>query len=63
MQDDEQIDRLWTVITEPRDRAWFALMLRAGLRVGEVVGLTLSDLLADRPDRGNRTRAFAIFPC
>jgi len=51
----EQIERLWAAITAPRDRAWFALMLRAGLRVGEVVSLTLSDLLtpptADRPAR------------
>jgi len=36
-----------------RDRAWFMLMLRAGLRVGEVATLTLADLLtsasADHP--------------
>jgi integrase/recombinase XerC len=42
---DEQVRRLWAAIASPRDRAWFALMLRAGLRVGEVVSLTLSDLL------------------
>lgn len=41
----EQVERLWSVIDEPRDRAWFALMLRAGLRVGEVVTLRLGDLL------------------
>jgi len=50
---DEQVERLWAVSTAPRDRAWFAWMLRAGLRVGEVVGLTLDDQLAaphgDRP--------------
>lgn len=52
---DETIARLWSVIHSPRDRAWFVLMLRAGLRVGEVVGLHLSDLLApptaDQPAR------------
>jgi len=52
---DEQVEQLWAVIHSPRDRAWFALMLRAGLRVSEVVSLTLSDLLApataDQPAR------------
>lgn len=42
----EQVERLWAVISAPRDRAWFALMLRAGLRVGEVVKLKLRDLLS-----------------
>lgn len=49
---DESIERLWNVITSPRDRAWFALMLRAGLRVGEVVDLKLNDLLA--PPQANQ---------
>jgi site-specific recombinase XerD len=52
---DEAIERVWNVIASPRDRAWFVLMLRAGLRVGEVVSLQLSDLLAppsaDQPAR------------
>ncbi len=51
----EAVEQLWAVITAPRDRAWFALMLRAGLRVGEVVRLHLSDILtpaaADQPAR------------
>jgi site-specific recombinase XerD len=42
----EQVEQLWAVISAPRDRAWFALMLRAGLRVGEVVSLKVSDLLS-----------------
>ena len=42
---DTQVNQLWATITSPRDRAWFALMLRAGLRVGEVVTLKLADLL------------------
>lgn len=49
------VERLWAVISAPRDRAWFALMLRAGLRVGEVVALTAQDVLdapqADQPAR------------
>lgn len=43
---DETVEQVWNTITSPRDRAWFALMLRAGLRVGEVVSLQLTDLLA-----------------
>lgn len=41
---DEQIEQVWNEIHSARDRAWFALMVRGGLRVGEVVGLTLSDV-------------------
>ena len=52
---DETVEQVWNTITAPRDRAWFALMLRAGLRVGEVVRLRLTDLLAspqaDQPAR------------
>jgi len=42
----QQIVDLWSVISSERDRAWFALMLRAGLRVGEVVSLGLEDILS-----------------
>jgi len=42
---EEVVQCLWQVIAKRRDRAWFALMLRAGLRVGEVVDLKLADLL------------------
>jgi site-specific recombinase XerD len=52
---DREVEQLLTVITAPRDRAWFVLMLRAGVRVGEVVVLTLDDILAaptlDQPAR------------
>ncbi len=34
------------LIAHPRDQVWFMLMLRAGLRVGEVVALKRSDILA-----------------
>ena len=43
---DQQVAQLWAQIDTSRDRAWFALMLRAGLRVGEVVGLKLTDVPA-----------------
>jgi site-specific recombinase XerD len=38
---DDQVTRLFTVITDLRDRAMFMLMLRCGLRVQEVAELTL----------------------
>jgi integrase/recombinase XerC len=43
---DEAVESVWAHLRSARDRAWFALMLRAGLRVGEVVGLKLEDILA-----------------
>lgn len=42
--EDTHLERLFTVIREPRDRAMFLLMLRCGLRVGEVRNLSLNDL-------------------
>ena len=50
-----EVERVWAVISKPRDRAWFALMLRAGLRVGEVVALRLEDIVAP-PDREQPAR-------
>jgi site-specific recombinase XerD len=38
---DDQVRRLFTVITDLRDRAMFMLMLRCGLRVEEVAELTV----------------------
>jgi site-specific recombinase XerD len=43
---DQLVEQLWMVITHPRDQVFFMLMLRAGLRVGEVVALTRGDVLA-----------------
>jgi site-specific recombinase XerD len=43
---DGAIAQVWAVIDSRRDQAWFALMLRAGLRVGEVASLRLEDILA-----------------
>lgn len=48
---DSALQALWAVIDSERDRAWFVLMLRAGLRVGEVVTLTLADLLSPADDQ------------
>ncbi|NJN99334.1 MAG: tyrosine-type recombinase/integrase [Anaerolineales bacterium] len=41
---DDTLDRLFAVITVPRDKAIFLLMLRCGLRVGEIRQLSLIDL-------------------
>ena len=38
---DNQVARLFAVITKVRDRAMFMLMLRSGLRVEEVAHLTV----------------------
>lgn len=52
---DEAIAQVWQVIENRRDQAWFALMLRGGLRVGEVASLRREDVLApaqaDQPAR------------
>jgi len=42
--DEESLKRFFAVITDSRDRAMFLLMLRCGLRIGEVAGLHLADL-------------------
>ncbi len=42
--EDPILDRLFRVIVVPRDRNMFLLMLRCGLRVGEVQRLSLEDL-------------------
>jgi site-specific recombinase XerD len=52
---DEDLERVWHEIGDVRDRAWFALMVRGGLRVGEVVALKVGDVLneaeGERPAR------------
>lgn len=48
----EEVEKLFAVIEDRRDRAIFLLMLRSGLRVSEVARLTLRDLfLAESPPR------------
>jgi len=46
---DDQVTKLFAVITDPRDRAMFMVMLRCGLRVQEVAELTV-----DAVDYGRR---------
>ena len=41
---DNDITQLFRVIADPRDRAIFALMLRCGLRVGEVANLEFEEV-------------------
>ena len=54
---DEALERLWLAIDQPRDQVWFTLMLRAGLRVGEVVALRRGDVLSPAtPDSPARLR-------
>lgn len=56
---DEQLHRLLAVITWPRDRALVLLMVRAGLRVGEVQRLQLIDcLFAQHARQRSRLRVF-----
>ncbi len=44
---DPLVEKLFSVISGPRDRAMFLLMLRCGLRVGEVRNLSLNDMYLD----------------
>jgi site-specific recombinase XerD len=63
---DEEVLRLFEVITDLRDRAIFTLMLRCGLRVEEVAHLTLQDLELDQRrilvcrGKGNKGRVVYI---
>lgn len=52
---DADIEQLFAVIDNLRDRAMFLLMLRCGLRVGEVRGLSMNDLYLD-PTPGSLPR-------
>jgi site-specific recombinase XerD len=53
--EDTDVERLFRVISSPRDRAMFLLMVRCGLRVGEVHNLSLNDLYL-QPTTGNLPR-------
>jgi len=53
--EDGVLEKLFAVIHSPRDRAMFLLMLRCGLRVGEVRNLSLNDLYLE-PSSGNLPR-------
>ena len=45
--DEGDLKRFFAVIEDKRDRAMFLLMLRCGLRIGEVAALRLADLYLD----------------
>lgn len=51
---DQTVEQLLTAITDERDLALFSLMVKAGLRVGEVVQLELTDL--HEPDEQGLSR-------
>ena len=53
--EDPVLEQFFAVITSPRDRAMFLLMLRCGLRVGEVRNLSLNDLYL-QPNFGSLPR-------
>jgi site-specific recombinase XerD len=53
--EDAVLEKLFASITFPRDRCMFLLMLRCGLRVGEIRNLSLDDVLL-RTTRGNLPR-------
>jgi len=46
---EEQIELLFSLIHDKRDKVMFTLMLECGLRVGEVCNLSLDDVLLDEP--------------
>jgi site-specific recombinase XerD len=48
---EDTVAALWAKIDDPRDQAMFALMLRAGLRVGEVVALNKDAVEGPGKDR------------
>ena len=50
------IERLFAVITHPRDKAMFRLMLDVGLRVGEVTRLKVGDLMETSDGSRGRLR-------
>ncbi|NJM41207.1 MAG: tyrosine-type recombinase/integrase [Anaerolineae bacterium] len=55
--EDATLQKLFEVVTQPRDRAMYLLMLRCGLRLDEVRNLNLSDLYL-QPSHGALPRIF-----
>jgi site-specific recombinase XerC len=53
--EDDIVDQLLDVVESPRDRAMILLMLRCGLRVGEIHNLSMSDLYLE-PAHGSLPR-------
>lgn len=64
-----ELMRFFAVITDKRDRAMFLLMLRCGLRIGEVAALQMADLFLDEDyprivvrGKGSRERGVYLSP-
>jgi site-specific recombinase XerD len=53
--EDKEVEKLFGAITSIRDKAMFVLMLRCGLRVGEIRNLTMNDLFLN-PNSGSLPR-------
>jgi integrase/recombinase XerD len=53
---EDTVAALWAVIDDPRDQAMFTLMLRGGLRVGEVVAMNKDAIEGPGKDRLVRLR-------
>jgi site-specific recombinase XerD len=65
----DDLDKFFAVINDVRDRAMFTLMLRCGLRIGEVASLHLTDLYLNeaRPrlvahGKGSKERSVYLSP-
>jgi site-specific recombinase XerD len=66
---EETLRAFFAVIEDVRDKAMFILMLRCGLRIGEVAGLLVADLFLDEPaprlvarGKGSRERSVYLSP-
>lgn len=66
---EQDLRKFFAAVQDPRDRAMFTLMLRCGLRIGEVSALKLTDLyLGESPSRliihgkGSRERTVYLSP-
>ncbi len=66
---EDDLRHFFAVITDPRDRAMFVLMLRCGLRIAEVANLQLADLYLNEDfprlvtrGKGSRERAVYLSP-
>jgi len=67
--EEESLKQFFAVITDKRDRAMFLLMLRCGLRLGEVAALRLVDLFLEEEfprivvrGKGSRERGVYLSP-
>lgn len=65
----EVLEKFFAVITDPRDRAMFVLMVRCGLRIAEAAALRLTDLYLHEAcprlvarGKGNKERAVYLAP-